>query len=155
MFLEHLQGWWLNHLPGQPISAPDHSFREEIFPSIQPDQPLAQLEAIPSNPYQRYLFPLVFPHWRVKHPYKSLTKPSHLQATFSACAAHGPEAHLNCRSDPSALLCLHKLLAQGPPSFTNRQQHWDKLSLQKALHVLEFPVLSSKVGSKPCHLNLD
>ena len=46
--LEHLQEWWLSHLPGQPISAPDHSFWEEIFPNTQPEPPLVQVEAIPS-----------------------------------------------------------------------------------------------------------
>jgi len=35
MFFEHLQGWGLNHLPGQPVPMPDHSFSEEIFPNIQ------------------------------------------------------------------------------------------------------------------------
>lgn len=44
MFLElfvqdddHLQGQWHSHLPGQPIPALDHSFREGIFPNIQPE----------------------------------------------------------------------------------------------------------------------
>jgi len=46
MFTEHLQGQWLNHLPGQPNPSPGHSFREEIFSNIQPEAPLAQLEAI-------------------------------------------------------------------------------------------------------------
>jgi len=36
--------------PGQPIPVPDSSFREEIFPNIQPKPLLAQPEAIPSNP---------------------------------------------------------------------------------------------------------
>ena len=54
MFPEHLQGRWLNYLPKQPIPAPDHSFREEIFPNIQPEPPLAQLEAIPSHPVSSY-----------------------------------------------------------------------------------------------------
>jgi len=46
MFLEHLLGWWLHHLPGQSIPAPDHPFREEIAPNLQPESLLAQLEAI-------------------------------------------------------------------------------------------------------------
>ena len=37
MFLEHLQGWWLHHLSGQPIPVPDHPFREVVFPNIQPE----------------------------------------------------------------------------------------------------------------------
>jgi len=30
MVLEHLQGQWLHHLPGQPVPVPHHSFWEEI-----------------------------------------------------------------------------------------------------------------------------
>jgi len=51
MFLEHLQGWWLRNFPGQP----DHSFGEEIFPNIQPESPLVQLNAIPSSHITSYL----------------------------------------------------------------------------------------------------
>ena len=43
MFLEHLQGQWLYHFPGQPIPAPDDSFREF-------ESPLALLETILSSP---------------------------------------------------------------------------------------------------------
>lgn len=50
MFLEHLQGQWLNHLPVQAIPVPEHSFEEVVFPDIQPEPPLAQLEGIPSCP---------------------------------------------------------------------------------------------------------
>ena len=50
MFLEHVQGQWLHHLPVQPIPAPGHSFGEEIVPNIQPERSLAQLKAIPSCP---------------------------------------------------------------------------------------------------------
>ena len=55
MFIEHLHGWWLNHLPGQPVAVPAHFFREENFPSIQPKTPLVQLEAIPSSPATDYM----------------------------------------------------------------------------------------------------
>ena len=54
MYLEHLQGWWLHHLQGQPIPVPDHSFRKIVFPNVQPKSPLAQLEAIPSGPLNSY-----------------------------------------------------------------------------------------------------
>ena len=50
MFLKHLYGQWLNHLPGQSIPAPDHSFGLEIFPYIQPEPLPDQLEAIPFCP---------------------------------------------------------------------------------------------------------
>jgi len=48
MLFEHLQGWWLHHLPRQLILAPD-SCREEVFPNVQPEPPLAQHEGIPSS----------------------------------------------------------------------------------------------------------
>lgn len=38
MFLEHLQGQRLNHLPSQPIPIPDYSFEEDFFPNIQPEK---------------------------------------------------------------------------------------------------------------------
>ena len=47
---EHHQGQWLHHLSGQPIPVPDHPFREAVFPNVQPEPSLAQLEAIPSSP---------------------------------------------------------------------------------------------------------
>ena len=55
MFLEHLQGWWLHHLPGQPVPMPDYSLSKEIFPNIQSKPPLMQLEAIASHPIASYL----------------------------------------------------------------------------------------------------
>ena len=55
MFLEHLQGQCLHHLPGQPVPAPDHSLSEELFPNIQAESPLAQLETIPSSPITNYM----------------------------------------------------------------------------------------------------
>jgi len=50
MLLEHLQGQSLHHLPGQPIPVPNHSLREKQLPNTQSEPPLAQLEAILSNP---------------------------------------------------------------------------------------------------------
>ena len=50
MFLEHL-----NCLPGQAVPVFHHSFRDKIFPNIQPEPPLAQLEAIPSHPIASHL----------------------------------------------------------------------------------------------------
>ena len=55
MFFNHLQGWWLNHLPRQPVPMSDHSFSKEIFPNIQSKPPLTQLEAIASHPIASYL----------------------------------------------------------------------------------------------------
>jgi len=48
---EPLQGWGLPHCPGQPGPTPDHSFSEDIFPDIQSEPPLMQLEAIASWPF--------------------------------------------------------------------------------------------------------
>jgi len=50
---EALQGWGLHHLPGQPGPVPDHSFSKEIFPNIQSEPPLMQLEAIKSEPERK------------------------------------------------------------------------------------------------------
>jgi len=49
MVPQHLQGWGLPHLPGQPVLMPERSFRGRICPIIQPDPPLDQLEAIISH----------------------------------------------------------------------------------------------------------
>jgi len=43
--LEHLQGQWFHHLR-KPVPVPHHSFWEEIFPHIQPEPPMVQLETI-------------------------------------------------------------------------------------------------------------
>jgi len=55
MFFEHLQGWGLNYLLGQPGPMPDHSFSKEIFPNIQSKPPLTQPEATSSHPMASYL----------------------------------------------------------------------------------------------------
>jgi len=39
---------------GSPIPVPDHPFREVVFPNVQPEPSLAQLEAIPSSPITGY-----------------------------------------------------------------------------------------------------
>jgi len=36
----------VSHLSGQPIPVPDHPFREVVFPKVQPEPSLAQLEVI-------------------------------------------------------------------------------------------------------------
>ncbi|KAK4812905.1 LOW QUALITY PROTEIN: hypothetical protein QYF61_027299 [Mycteria americana] len=52
---KYLQGWGLNHFPGQPGPMLDNPFGEEIFPNIQSKPPLTQLEAISSCPMACYL----------------------------------------------------------------------------------------------------
>ncbi|KAF1556984.1 Collagen alpha-1(XXI) chain, partial [Eudyptula minor] len=52
---KYLQGWGLNHFPGQPVPMFNHSFGKEIFPHIQSKPPLVQLEAISSRPIACYL----------------------------------------------------------------------------------------------------
>ena len=54
-FFEHLQGWGLHHIPGQPVPMSDHSFSKQIFPNIQSKPPLMQLEAVVSRPITSYL----------------------------------------------------------------------------------------------------
>jgi len=41
--------------PWQLFPAPDHSLREQLFPNVQPESPLVQLEAIPSSPVTIYM----------------------------------------------------------------------------------------------------
>ncbi|KAK4815837.1 hypothetical protein QYF61_008440 [Mycteria americana] len=57
-----LQGWRLNHFPGQPVPMLDNPFREVKFPNIQSKPPLAQLEAISSHPITCYLGEETDPH---------------------------------------------------------------------------------------------
>ncbi|KAK4814248.1 hypothetical protein QYF61_012744, partial [Mycteria americana] len=52
---KYLQGWRLNHFPGQPVPMLDNPFSEVKFPNIQSKPPLAQLEAISSRPITCYL----------------------------------------------------------------------------------------------------
>ena len=60
--LEHLQGWWLHHFPGQLILLHCHPFWEDIFPSIQPDPSLVPLKAITSCPIVSYTGAEANPH---------------------------------------------------------------------------------------------
>jgi len=48
--LEHLQGRWLHHLPGQPVPLPHRSCWEDVS-NIQPEPLLVLLEAIRSCPF--------------------------------------------------------------------------------------------------------
>ncbi|KAK4816275.1 hypothetical protein QYF61_014347, partial [Mycteria americana] len=57
-----VQGWQLNHFPGQPGPMLDNPFSEEKFPNIQSKPPLAQLEAISSRPITCYLGEETDPH---------------------------------------------------------------------------------------------
>ncbi|KAK4818570.1 hypothetical protein QYF61_014706 [Mycteria americana] len=52
---KYLQGWGLNHFPGQSVPVLENPFSEEKFPHIQSKPPLAQLEAISSCPITCYL----------------------------------------------------------------------------------------------------
>ncbi|KAK4814017.1 hypothetical protein QYF61_004647 [Mycteria americana] len=52
---KYLQGWGLNHFPGQPVPMLDNPLGEVKFPHIQSKPPLAQLEAISSHPITCYL----------------------------------------------------------------------------------------------------
>ncbi|KAK4814679.1 hypothetical protein QYF61_025505 [Mycteria americana] len=52
---KYLQGWGLNHFPGQPVPVLDNPFSEVKFPDTQSKPPLAQVEAISSHPMACYL----------------------------------------------------------------------------------------------------
>ncbi|KAK4810990.1 hypothetical protein QYF61_014462 [Mycteria americana] len=59
---KYLQGWRLNHFPGQSVPMLDNPLGEEKFPNIQSKPPLAQLEAISSCPITCYLGEETDPH---------------------------------------------------------------------------------------------
>ena len=50
MVFKHIQGWWLNHLPGEPILVLNNPLSKEVFPYIQPKLTLVQLKAISPRP---------------------------------------------------------------------------------------------------------
>ena len=52
MVFKRIQGWWLNHLPGEPIPVLYNLFCK-VFPDIQPKLTLAQLEGISPCPVNR------------------------------------------------------------------------------------------------------
>ncbi|KAK4825176.1 LOW QUALITY PROTEIN: hypothetical protein QYF61_024656, partial [Mycteria americana] len=59
---KYLQGWRLNHFPGQPVPMLDNPFSEVKFPNIQSKPPLVQPEAISSCPITCYLGEETNPH---------------------------------------------------------------------------------------------
>ncbi|KAK4824286.1 hypothetical protein QYF61_013031 [Mycteria americana] len=59
---KYLQGWRLNHFPGQPVPMLDNPFSEVKFPNLQSKPPLVQLEAISSCPITCYLGEETDPH---------------------------------------------------------------------------------------------
>ncbi|KAK4815335.1 hypothetical protein QYF61_000167 [Mycteria americana] len=54
-FRNWIQGWRLNHFPGQPLPMLENPFSEVKFPNFQSKPPLVQLEAISSRPITCYL----------------------------------------------------------------------------------------------------
>jgi len=53
---EHLQGWGIHSLSGQPVPAPHHSLCKKLPPDIQPKPSLPQLKTISSCPAFIYPF---------------------------------------------------------------------------------------------------
>ena len=53
---KYLQGWCLNHFPGQSVPMLDNPFGEEMLPNIQSKSPLTQLEAIAPRPVASYIY---------------------------------------------------------------------------------------------------
>jgi len=53
--LEHLQGWGLHNLSGQPISVPNHSHSKELPPDIQPKSSLPHFKTI--SPCSAVIYP--------------------------------------------------------------------------------------------------
>ena len=54
--LEHLQGWGIHNLCGQPVPAPHHSHSKELPLDIQPKSPLLQIKTISPCPAITYPF---------------------------------------------------------------------------------------------------
>ncbi|KAK4821693.1 hypothetical protein QYF61_027457 [Mycteria americana] len=52
---KYLQGWRLNHFPGQPVPVLDNPFNEEKFPNIQSKPPLAVVESNTVSPQPPFL----------------------------------------------------------------------------------------------------
>ena len=63
LLLERCQGQWLHHHLGKPVLILQYSFWEQILPNIQPEPPLAQLEATPSHPINSYMGEKADPHF--------------------------------------------------------------------------------------------
>ena len=47
---EHLQGWRLDNLPGQPVPVLSHSHCKKVFPDVQREPPVFQVVPIASGP---------------------------------------------------------------------------------------------------------
>ncbi|KAK4810753.1 hypothetical protein QYF61_007727 [Mycteria americana] len=99
---KYLQGWRLNHFPGQPVPMLDHPFSEEKFPNIQSKPPLAQLEAISSCPITCYLGEETDPH---------LSTTSFQVAVESIKVSHQPP-FLQAKQSQLPQLLLIRLLLQ-------------------------------------------
>jgi len=54
--LEHLKGWDIHNLCGQPVPAPHHSHSKELPLDIQPKSPLLQIKTISPCPAITYPF---------------------------------------------------------------------------------------------------
>ena len=46
-FPEHVQAWWLHHLPGQPVPVPDHSLEKQLFLIPKLNLPWSNLRPFP------------------------------------------------------------------------------------------------------------
>ncbi|KAK4821092.1 hypothetical protein QYF61_013420 [Mycteria americana] len=98
-----IDGWRLNHFPGQPVPMLDSPFREVKFPNIPSKPPLAQLEAISSRPITCYLGEETDPHlstpsFQAKQP--QLPQPLLIRLLLQSlhqlrCPSLGTLQHLN------------------------------------------------------------
>jgi len=127
----HLEGWWLHHLPGQPVPMHHHSSWEEMFPNIQPEPPTVLFEAITSHSTtweQRLNSTLPQPPVReLQRAVRSL-----LSFLFSRLNNSSPSAapYQTCAPDPSQLHChaldmlqgLHVFLVAQSSSFFQLQK---------------------------------
>lgn len=125
MFLEHLQGQSLHHLPRLPVSASDYSFGE-VFLNIQPQSPLMQLEAIPPSPVTTYIGEKDYPHLNITSLQVIVQRrkvcPEPLLQTKSSPFPQPPRIRLVLYTPHSftALLWTHFRV---PMSFLDRTEH--------------------------------
>ena len=97
-FLEHFQGCLSQHLPGQPVSVPNHSFGE-LFLNIQPEPPWSNSRPFP-------LFQLYYKHRCFYHSIRTPESflPPHMPAHGEAVPFSN--AHSTHRPNPTYIALL-------------------------------------------------
>ena len=122
--VKHIQGWWLNHLPGQPIPVLNNPFCKEVFPDIQPKPPLVQLEAISPHPVTCQQWEETNPMWwqvGCRHSNFWL-----LTCPFSQPTTHCRSQEILSRMNRKDAHCLSTVwsVGKGPSCWRTRKGHY-------------------------------